>query len=170
MSNCCLCYPQVVGCSSTPTSKCPDGNCLRLPHLLIGSEDSVGPCGETGFIPFAGTGIDTTLCGSTTPVYSIQSHSNIFTNVTINSTGITFTTTEANGFASAGLIEYSVKCGKYASISTVTIIIKNLCASSLCPDSEYCDKCTGDCESKTGDILIEDIGGTGFNPGGVTIS
>lgn len=154
--SCCLCYPTV--CSpTTPTSKCPDGNCLRIPHLLVGSDNSVGPCGETGFIPFAGTGIKTTLCGTTTPTYTILSNSSIFTNVTIDSTGITFTTTSAVSQDSFGVIEYAVSCGKYASTATATIILKNLCASVVCPATQICDRCTGTCVDIDGDIAVSGI-------------
>lgn len=152
--SCCLCYPKV--CTPSTPPKCPSGNCLYIPHLLVGSSDSVGPCNETGFIPFADTGIDTTLCGNTTPTYSILDKSNIFTNVTINSTGITFTTTTTIEEASMGVITYAVACGNYASTATVTIIIKNLCASVLCGATQLCDKCTGDCVDIEGDIIVGD--------------
>lgn len=156
LTGCCLCYPSVTGCSTTPTPTCPDGNCLRVPHLLVGAANSVGPCGETGLIPFADTGLSTSLCDdiNTTPVFSIVSHSDIFTNVTINSTGITFTTTEDNGFQSAGLIKYRVKCGIYASEGTATIIIKNPCSGSACDQYETCNKCTGECEPIDSEVQI----------------
>ncbi len=154
--SCCLCYPTV--CTTTPpTSKCPDGNCLRVPHLLVGAENSVGPCGETGFIPFSGTGLKTTLCGSTTPTFTIVSKSDIFTNVTINSTGITFTTTNAVSNDSFGVIEYSVSCAGYASIASATIILKNLCVGVICPATQICDKCTGTCVDIDGDIAVSGI-------------
>lgn len=161
-NNCCICYPQIVdncnGCPPgnpcPPPPKCPTGNCLYLPHFLIGSENSVGPCNETGFIPFADSGLDTSLCGSTTPVFSIVSKSNIFKNVTIDSTGIHFTTTTANGEAPMGVIEYSVSCGLYSSISSVTIILKNLCVAAICPAGTMCNKCNGLCEPLPGDLSI----------------
>lgn len=156
LTGCCLCYPSVTGCSTTPTPSCPDGNCLRIPHLLVGAEDSVGPCGETGFIPFEDTGLSTTLCSdiNTTPVFSIVSHSEIFTNVSVNSTGITFTTTETNGFKSAGLIKYKVKCGIYSSTGTATIIIKNPCSGTACGQYQTCNKCTGVCEPIDSEVQI----------------
>ncbi len=151
-NNCCLCYPTV--CSPTTPKKCPTGNCLYVPHLLVGSDNSVGPCEEEGLIPFEDTGIDTTLCGNTAPVYTILSHSQIFKNVTINSTGINFTTTIAIEEASVGIISYSVSCGKYASTATVTIILKQLCASVICSAGTYCDKCTGTCEDIEGSLTV----------------
>lgn len=166
MSNCCLCYPRV--CSSPPpTSSCPNGNCLYIPHLLVGSEDSVGPCNEEGLIPFAGTGINTTLCGVTVPSYIILSHSPIFTDVSINSTGISFTTTTAIEEASVGVIEYGVSCGQYSSIATATIIIKNLCAGTLCGSTQTCNKCTGLCADIEGSLTV---GGTSSGgSGGLTV-
>lgn len=157
--SCCLCYPTV--CTHTPpTPKCPDGNCLRIPHLLVGADNSVGPCGETGLIPFADTGINTSLCGLNPPTYTILSASNIFTNVSINSTGITFTTAATESNDSFGVIEYAVSCGKYASTATATIILKNLCASVICPTNQTCDRCTGNCVDIDGDI---GVGGSALN-------
>lgn len=151
-SNCCLCYPQV--CSPSKPKTCFSGNCLYIPHLLVGSDDSVGPCNEEGLIPFADTGIDTTLCGNVAPTYTILSHPNIFTNVSINSTGISFTTTTAIEEASVGVITYAVSCSGYASTATATIILKNLCASVICPSGQLCAKCTGDCEDIAGSLTV----------------
>jgi hypothetical protein len=160
MSNCCLCYPKVCG---PKKPKCPSGNCLYIPHLLVGSENSVGPCNETGFIPFVDTGIDTTLCGATPPIYTILSHSNIFTNVSIDSTGINFTTTTSIEEASVGVITYAVSCGANASTATATIILKNLCASVICPAGQFCEKCTGVCEDVPGSLVVSGsvLGATG---------
>ena len=154
--SCCLCYPTV--CAPTnPPPKCPDGKCLRIPHLLVGSDNSVGPCGETGLIPFQGTGINTSICGSNTPTYTIISKSNIFTNVSINSTGITFTTTSAVSEDSVGIIEYAVACGQYSSIASATIILKNLCASVICGPTQECNRCTGNCEDIEGNIVVSGL-------------
>lgn len=165
MSNCCLCYGRV--CNPPTPPACPSGNCLLIPHLLVGSEDSVGPCDEAGLIPFEGTGINTTLCGVTVPSYIILSHSNIFTSVSINSTGISFTTTTAIESASVGVITYAVSCGQYSSIATATIIIKNLCAGVICGSTQECDKCTGDCEDIPGSLAVS--GSISGGSGGLTV-
>ena len=166
--SCCLCYPKVTGCSSTSTPKCPSGNCLVLPHLLVGSEVSVGPCGEQGFIPFEDTGLKTELCGLATPQFKIISYAPIFEDVSINSSGITFTTTQATSNASAGVIQYAVTCGKYGEYATATIILKNLCAGKICDANEFCDKCTGNCEPIPGGIKV---GGTSVTTpsGGINV-
>ncbi len=150
--SCCLCYSRTVGCSTPPQSSCPEGNCLKVPHLLVGSSDSIGPCNEDGVILFAGTGLDTTLCGLTVPTYMILSHSDIFTDVSITSTGIYFTSTTDVTTASTGIIEYAVSCGQYAATATATIILKNLCASVICSSTQACNKCTGLCEAVTIDL------------------
>jgi hypothetical protein len=157
-NNCCLCYPTVCSNPTPTTPRCPAGECLYLPHLLVGSENSVGPCGETGFIPFADTGLDTTLCGATTPTFSIISKSPIFTNVTITSSGVTFTTTTALSSDSVGIIEYGVGCGNYSTISSITIILKNLCAGIVCPQGQRCESCSGDCVNINGDLIIGERG------------
>lgn len=154
-NNCCLCYPQV--CAPSKPKTCFSGNCLYVPHLLVGPTNSVGPCDETGLIPFEGTGLDTALCGNVAPTFTILSHSNIFKDVSINSTGITFTTTTSIEEASVGVIEYGVSCSGYASVASATIIIKNLCAGVLCGHGKHCNKCTGTCVDVPGNIKVGGI-------------
>lgn len=164
--SCCTCYAK--SCSpKPPKSKCPTGNCLHLPHLLLGSGDSVGPCNETAFVPFEGTGIDTTLCGLATPVFTILSSSDVFKDVSITSSGITFTSVNDISNSNFGMIEYAVTCGKYSSMATLTVVFKNLCASVICGPTKECDKCTGNCVDKKGDLGTN--GNVGNSLGGLTV-
>ena len=167
--SCCLCYPRVLGCSTPPKSACPDGNCLRVPHLLVGSDDSVGPCGEEGLVPFANTGLDTTLCGLLPPTFTILSYSDIFEDVSITSTGIYFTTTSATSEDPVGIIEYGVSCGQYAATATVTIILKNLCVGVLCATNQLCNRCTGVCAGVPGGIVAGGSVTGSTNNGGLTV-
>ena len=153
--SCHLCFPNVIGPPNPPPKPlCNNADCLFLPHLLVGSSNSVGPCDEEGLVPFENTGLNTTLCGLLPPTFSIRSHSDIFKDVTIDATGIKFTTTISKSNDPVGIIEYGVSCGQYSQTATVTIILKNLCVGSMCASNEVCNKCTGICELVVGDITI----------------
>lgn len=164
--SCCTCYAKP--CSTTPPkSKCPTGNCLYIPHLLLGSESSVGPCNESALVPFEGMGFNTTLCGETPPVFTLLSHSDIFKNVIINDNHVQFQTTQEKSTAPFGKIEYAVTCGKYSTTSTITIILKNRCKSIVCSPGFKCNPCDGTCDPLPGALGVE--GGIGNSLGGLTI-
>lgn len=163
MSNCHICFPQIL--SPTPESKkgkCP--NCLVLPNMVISPENSVYPCGQTGFIPFEGTGMELGICGTNTPQFLIHSHSNTVTNVSINQNGITFTTTSEAAEIKIANIKYLVTCGKYSAMGNIDIIIKSRCLNVFCAPDEYCDQCTGDCIEKQSDLDVNNTPISPFNP------
>jgi len=163
MSNCHICFPQIL--APTPTSKkgkCP--KCIVLPNMVVSPENSVYPCGETGFIPFEGSGIELGLCGNETVQYLIHSHSNTVTNVSINDQGITFTSTNEAAQIKVANIKYIVTCGKYSAMGSIDIIFKSRCLNVFCGEEKKCDPCTGECEDKLSDLDVNKTPPSPFNP------
>jgi len=163
MSNCHICFPQILApCPKSKKGRCPE--CLLLPNMVVSPENSVYPCGETGFIPFEGSGIELGLCGEETVKYFIYSHSNSLQDVSINAGGITFTTSPESASIKVGNIKYIVTCGQYSAMGSIDIIFKSRCLGVFCGDEKKCNPCTGECDDKLSDLDMTNTPSTIFNP------
>lgn len=156
--NCCLCYGTQVGsnpCVPTVSDPCPT-NCIYAPSIVVSESNSVYACGETGLIPFENLEFGLTVCGTDQVNYSIVSYSAELTSVSIDSNGITFTSTDAAADTLRGTLTYKVDCGEYATLGNVTIIFRSRCANVMCGTGLECDECTGNCDPIDVDISIEE--------------
>lgn len=124
------------------------GNCLYVPDMLV-QDDELTACSGASTIDISPV---ISNCGNDTVYYSIYSHNENVTNVSINSEYITFT--PVNNNYEVGEIIYMVRCGMLSKTGTIIIVYKNNC-TQLCDSGEICDKCTGDCEPAPPDLTTE---------------
>lgn len=144
----------------TPGTPCPTKtDCFRLGHILVAECDSVGPCGNTGFVPFDCFNID---CDSpdilSFKVYS-NSRPDLITVNAINSSGLTFTT--SNTAVGNERVEITIygqckgECNFKSDYGSVVIYIKNVCKGVLCESYQKCDPCTQVCVNVDPEISID---------------
>lgn len=129
---------------------CPD-NCLIVTSPITACEDSAPPCGGMGVLDL-GVLNDLTVCEGCTPTYTLLSYdSTVFVGMALdaNTGELTWTTGGANVAIPGNFYEvrYKVECAclNLASQGIVTICIRDLCGTQICPDGEECDPCTGNC-------------------------
>lgn len=149
----CGCTPSKESCKIDP---CKD--CIRVASPIILPDDSVGPCGQTGFVNLKPLN-NYSICGEQGEVAHkiVKYDSSVFTNVYIDDTNgelkLYFTTTEAAQINTPYYIFYKAACkgtGR-SDIGVVTIFIKDNCAYVDCVN---CNKCTGECDEVV-DIAVD---------------
>jgi len=148
--------PNICACTGVyHRPPCPpsstSSNCIRLCDLIVNSDDSIWPCGETGQVLFEDK---LTLPEGCTPEYSIVSYTPNLTNVQIDPTGITFTSDwdEGENYLLAEIV-YKVCCGILSDTAKVYVFFRK--GDKLeCEDCYEYNPCNGECEEIVPDLEI----------------
>lgn len=171
----CKCSGNQVIVTSTPSSDCAKNDCIFVPHLLIGKENSIYPCGEDISIDVSDKikfkpGGDKSIAE-----FEILSYSSNLTNVYFEATGdrsiIKIRATSAySGYPEPdykfATISYKVQQGILSDAASVTIVFKNACDTKLVPTNSICNPCTGIITS----IVDLEIGNVGIPDLEITIN
>lgn len=151
---------QINPCETKP-QKCkvdPCADCIRVASPIILPENSVGPCGQTGFVNLKPLN-NYSICGEGGEVFHkiIKYDETAFSGVYIDDTNgkleLRFTTTDAAQINTPYYIFYKSACKvkNRSDIGVVTVFIKDLCAYANCNN---CNKCTGECDGNI-DLTVD---------------
>ncbi len=151
--NPCECGPAPNSCVIDP---CVD--CLRVASPIILPDDSVGPCGQSGFVNLKPLN-NYSICGDNAEMFHkiVKYDQTAFTNVYIDDTNgkleLRFTTTDAAKINTPYYIFYKAACkGKNRSdIGVITVFIKDECAYANCNN---CNPCNGECDGAV-DLTVD---------------
>lgn len=143
-NNWCSCFAKVT----TPPPCSNNGKCVKAPHMLVTSDNSVFPCGTddiNGIISL--TGKIVLSDNGESPVYTIKNNSVNLLGVTIDENEIKFTGNydpliEGSSYLTAQ-IEYKVTQGDLSDTGIIDIIFKSRCIGVEPETNEYCDPCLG---------------------------
>ncbi len=138
-------------------------NCFYIPNLILMSNDSVAPCGETGEVnilenakinvcSMSPTG--TPLCPLT---YQIISYGNGFFGSPSITNGILSFTGDNSlkiGKYTDVTIKVSCSCKNLSTFVNIKIGFKDMCKNVVCANGSICNACSGECESKSSDLSI----------------
>jgi len=127
-----------------------------LGYLLVRPEDSVGPCGKTGYVSFSC--FDFSGC-CTKDVRIVEDYNSAPEKLVVNSITkdkLTFTTTNLANPGDKIKIRIKATCCDLGDYGEITIFIKDLCDCTVCEAGYVCDKCTGACiATPPGNIVFE---------------
>lgn len=142
-------YRDFCSCSriitNPPSTSTCNGDCIFAPHMLLYGEDSVNMCGETKAVLWDEDCLDDCGCGTLTPAFRLESYSDNLKDVTVNSTGITFTSDWEEGDTMVADVTYIMTCGRLSSRGSLTIVFNNPCQNVVCPEGYICEHCEGEC-------------------------
>lgn len=130
----------IITSPTTPTSPC-NGDCIFAPHMLLHGDDSVIMCGATKSILWDEDCLNDCGCGALTPSFVLESYSTNLTAVSVDSTGITFTSAWEEGDSMVADVTYVMSCGRLSSRGSLTIVFNNPCLNVICPENYECNHC-----------------------------
>lgn len=135
------------------TSYSVKNKCICTKTYFTGCDEGPTPCGDTVNIDLIESeSVNFDACSGGV-VFEITSVDDGITNVTINDNGIV--SADVDGEPGDLLeIYYKMKCPSLGTAvnGRIVICVQDLCKQTNCLDTEYCDKCTGDCEQSSVDL------------------
>lgn len=153
----CFCFGECT--PNNPDTPCKTGKCFQLGTIVVSCENSVGPCNQTGTIPFK------CFCyPCENPTFKITNLDQIKGLVvdSIDKDGVTVTTDGT--LEPYDKVEICFKascptedCDHKSDYGSVVIYIKDLCLGVDCATGSTCDKCNGECSEIAPEIEISNI-------------
>jgi hypothetical protein len=128
---------------------------MSLGHIIVGCENSIGPCdvNDTLKIPF-----DCFCFTCDNPSFKITNSDSIkyATVVSIDKTGLTIKP-DGTGTANSKVhVEFIATCKNDCEVKSdhgsVSIYLKDLCKGVLCDSGLSCNPCTGECNVVSNDL------------------
>lgn len=162
MSNCADCPPVLpcppedpctcigIGVPYVAPKPCPaPGNCLVLCDIVITPMNGVGPCGQSGSINVADTGLfghNFDACNTDPVRWKVISVEGPIVEASITSAGVlTWITGGPETAGKVGTVTLFACCGMLSAYMQVLIGVRDLCNCPECNECDVCDPCTGNC-------------------------
>lgn len=158
-------YPYPCGCNSqvvysTPAPKSCD-NCLFVPSITLADNAAFAACGSAGqdsTVELANLPDARLEAGGTLTWQILHANEYIYNPSIGASTGIvTFRISETADPKKGHFGEILVRAVGSTGLSVIakiTIPVHNPCLNKICLTDQVCNKCTGNCEAITQDIIV----------------